>query len=148
MAAPNLPVGTVINAAPVTEPPVFAARHANLASADFGARVVSCSDDFFGEADRMLQSSESVFIVGKFDDHGKWVDGWETKRRRQGGHDHAVVRLGLPGVVKGLDIDTSHFTGNYPPAASVQACYCAGGADPGADADWVELLPATSLSGG
>lgn len=148
MAAPNLPAGTVINAAPVAELPAFAVRHANLASADFGARVVACSDDFFGEADRMLQSSESVFIVGKFDDHGKWVDGWETQRRRRGGHDHAVVRLGLPGVIKGLDIDTSHFTGNYPPAASVQGCYCAGEADPGEDASWTDIIPATPLSGG
>lgn len=148
MAAPNLPAGTIINAPPVAEPPAFALRHANLASADFGARVVACSDQFFGEADRMLQSSESVFIVGKFDDHGKWVDGWETRRRRRGGHDHAVVRLGLPGVVKGLDIDTSHFTGNYPPAASVQACHCPGGGDPGEDASWMEIVPATPLSGG
>src|SRR5690606_33046255 len=145
MAAPNLPEGTVINAPPVAEPPVFAVRYANLASADFGARVVSCSDDFFGAADRMLQASESIFIVGKFDDHGKWVDGWETRRRRSGGHDHAVVRLGLPGVIKGLDIDTSHFTGNYPPAASVHACYVAGDADPGDDASWTEIVSATSL---
>lgn len=148
MAAPNLPIGTVINAAPVAEPPEFALRYANLASADFGTRVVSCSDEFFGAVDRMLQSSESVFIVGKFDDHGKWVDGWETQRRRNGGHDYAVVRLGLPGVIKGLDIDTSHFTGNYPPAASVQACYCEGGTDPAADTAWTEILPAKSLSGG
>lgn len=148
MAAPNLPVGTVVNATPVTELPVFAVRHANLASADFGARVVSCSDEFFAAADRMLQSSEPVFIVGKFDDNGKWMDGWETKRRRQGGHDYAVVRLGLPGVVKGLDIDTSHFTGNYPPAASVQACYCEGGGDPTESTAWTDLLAATPLSGG
>src|SRR5690606_25770217 len=148
MAAPNLPAGTVINAAPVAELPDFAVRHPNLASADLGGRVVACSDDFFGAADRMLQSSESVFIVGKFDDHGKWVDGWETRRRRQGGHDHAIVRLGLPGVVKGLDIDTSHFTGNYPPPASVEGCYCAGGTDHTEDTRWAEILPATPLSGG
>lgn len=148
MAVPNLPAGTVVNAPLVTDPPSFAVRYANLASADFGARVVACTDDFFGEADRMLQSSDSVFIVGKFDDHGKWVDGWETQRRRQGGHDYAVVRLGLPGVVKGLDIDTSHFTGNFPPAASVHACYHSGEDAPGDHASWVEILPATALSGG
>src|SRR5690606_16101465 len=147
MAAPNLPVGTAVNA-PVVELPWFATRHANLASADFGAEVIDCSDEWFAAANRMLAASEPVFIVGKFDDNGKWMDGWETKRRRQGGHDYAVVRLGLPGVVKGLDIDTSHFTGNYPPAASVQACYCEGGADPADNTAWTDLLGATPLAGG
>jgi len=144
MATSNLPVGTVVNAAPV-DPPVFASRYANLASADFGAKVLSCSDEFFASAQRMLQSSEPVFIVGKFDDHGKWMDGWETQRRRNGGYDSAVIRLGLPGVIKGLDIDTSHFTGNFPPAASVQACKVSG--DPDEGTVWTELLPARSLKG-
>ena len=144
MAKPNLPTGTVVDADPV-DLPAFAIRHANLASADFGARVLSCSDEFFASADRMLQSSEPVFIVGKFDDHGKWMDGWETRRRRNGGYDHAVIRLGLPGVIKGLDINTSHFTGNFPPAASVQACSIAG--DPDDGTEWTEIVPARSLQG-
>ncbi|GAB2903932.1 allantoicase [Paralcaligenes ginsengisoli] len=144
MATPNLPAGTIVNA-PFVEPPAFATRYANLASADFGAKTLSCSDEFFAAADRMLQSSEPVFIVGKFDDHGKWMDGWETRRRRNGGHDSAVIRLGLPGAVKGLDIDTSHFTGNFPPAASVQACHSKG--DPDAGTQWTEIVAARSLSG-
>lgn len=148
MTVPTLPAGTVVNAPPVVDPPEFATRYANLASADFGATVVSCSDDFFGEAQRMLQASDSVFIVGKFDDHGKWVDGWETQRRRRGGNDHAIVRLGLPGVIKGFDIDTSHFTGNFPPAARVQACYHTGETEPDENAEWVDLIATTSLSGG
>ncbi len=120
MASPNLPVGTVIDA-PAVDLPAFATRHPNLASESLGARVLSCSDEFFACAQRMLQDSEPVFIVGKFDDHGKWMDGWETRRRRNGGNDHAIVKLGLPGTIKGLDINTSHFTGNFPPAASVAA---------------------------
>ncbi len=144
MAAPNLPAGTVLNA-PSVELPAFATRHANLASADFGATVVSCSDEWFAAANRMLQASEPVFVVGKFDDHGKWMDGWETRRKRHAGHDHAVVRLGLPGVIKGVDIDTSHFTGNFPPAASLQACYCS--TEPDQSTVWTELVPATSLAG-
>lgn len=144
MAAPNLPVGTAVNA-PVVELPWFATRHANLASADFGAEVIDCSDEWFAAANRMLAASEPVFIVGKFDDNGKWMDGWETRRRRDGGYDYAVIKLGLPGVIKGLDIDTTHFSGNYPPAASVQACYSPENA-PGQDAQWIELIPATALS--
>ncbi|NYT75808.1 allantoicase [Alcaligenaceae bacterium] len=144
MAKPNLPVGTVVDAPPV-DLPAFATRYANLASADFGTQVVSCSDEFFAAAERMLQSSEPVFIVGKFDDNGKWMDGWETRRRRHGGHDSAIIRLGLPGVIKGLDINTSHFTGNFPPAASVQACNIEG--DPDDSTSWTEIVAARSLNG-
>ncbi len=143
MVAPNLPVGTVLQSPPV-ELPAFATRYVNLAAGDIGAKVVECSDDFFGAAERMLGAGGSIFIVGKFDDHGKWVDGWETQRRRHGGHDYAVVELGWPGVIKGLDIDTSHFTGNYPQAASVQVCHCDG--EPGAGTEWTELVPAYGLS--
>lgn len=144
MASPNLPVGTIIDAAAV-DLPLFATRHPNLASADLGTRVISCTDEFFAGAERMVQASEPVFIVGKFDDHGKWMDGWETRRRRNGGYDHAIIELGLPGVIRGLDINTSHFTGNFPPAASVLACNSKG--DPDANTVWVELLPASSLNG-
>ena len=144
MAAPNLPAGTVLNA-PIVDLPEFASRYANLASADFGSTVSSCSDEWFADANRMLQAAEPIFIVGKFDGHGKWMDGWETRRKRDAGYDFAVVKLGLAGVIKGLDIDTSHFTGNFPPAASVQACRCDGLLDE--SADWVEILPAVSLSG-
>lgn len=144
MATPNLPVGTVIDA-PVAELPAFALRHPNLAGADQGTEIVSCTDEFFAVATRMLQTAEPVFIVGKFDDHGKWMDGWETRRRRNGGHDQAIIRLGLPGTIKGLDINTSHFTGNFPPAASVQACNS--DHTPDASTQWVEIVPATSLKG-
>jgi allantoicase len=144
MAMSPQPVGTVVHA-PAATLPAFATRYANLASADLGAKVLTCTDEFFASADRMLQSSEPVFVVGKFDDNGKWMDGWETKRRRNGGHDSAVIRLGLPGVIKGLDIDTSHFTGNFPPAVSLQACASQG--DPDASTSWTEILPARSLYG-
>jgi allantoicase len=90
------PSSAVLHAAPV-ELPDYARRYVNLADADFGARIVDCSDEWFAPAERMLQSASPVFLVGKFDDHGKWMDGWETQRRRNGGHDHAVIQLGLPG---------------------------------------------------
>lgn len=144
MAALNSPVGTVIHADP-TPLPDFATRHINLASADFGAKVVSCSNEFFGPAQRMLQSSEPVFVVGKFDDNGKWMDGWETQRKRTSGHDSAVIQLGIAGIITGLDIDTSHFTGNFPAAASVQVCHSQH--DPDQNTVWTELMPASSLAG-
>ena len=125
--------------------PDFIDQWINLAQPKLGARIVSCSDDFFAECSRMLQPQEPVWIDDKYDDHGKWMDGWETRRRRNGGYDHAIVRLGLPGEIKGVDIDTRFFTGNYPPAASLEACHCDG--DPGDDTTWVELIPSSSLRG-
>jgi allantoicase len=86
-----------------------------------------------------------VFIPGKYDENGKWMDGWESRRKRGEGHDHCVVRLGRPGTIVGVDIDTSHFTGNYPPAASLDACRCTG--DPTDKAGWTPLVPAHNLGG-
>ncbi len=87
----------------------------NLASRRLGAKVLEVSDDFFAEAKRMLQDSEPTFKPELFDEHGKWMDGWESRRRREPGHDYALVQLGTRGIVHGMDIDTRHFTGNYPP---------------------------------
>jgi allantoicase len=125
--------------------PDFIDQWINLAQPRLGAEIVSCSDDFFAECSRMLNPEAPQFIVGKFDDNGKWMDGWETRRRRNGGYDHAIVKLGLAGEIRGIDIDTTHFTGNYPPAASLEACYSAGAPD--ADSDWQTLIPSTSLQG-
>ena len=107
-------------------------------------RVTFATDDFFAAKERIIDPAEPVFIADKYDDHGKWMDGWESRRRRDSGHDYCVIRLGVPGVIHGFDIDTSHFTGNYPPQASIEAC--------SSDLEtpeegWVELLPMTELSG-
>ena len=125
--------------------PAFIDQWINLAQPRLGAEIVSCSDEFFAECSRMLEPQAPVFIDGKFDDNGKWMDGWETRRRRNGGYDNAIVKLGLAGEIKGIDIDTTHFTGNYPPAASLEACHCAGSPDAGTD--WTTLIPSTSLQG-
>jgi allantoicase len=94
----------------------------------------------------MLSPEPAVFIPGKYDDHGKWMDGWETGRRRSGGFDFCIVRLGLPGIIEVVDIDTSHFTGNFPPAASIDACSST--TDPMvAGTQWTNLVPPTSLKG-
>ena len=125
--------------------PDFVRRCVNLADPRIGAKAVSASDEFFAPKDRMLARDAAVFIPGKYDDNGKWMDGWETRRRRGPGHDSCVVRLGLPGAIRGFDIDTSHFTGNYPPAASIEGCLTEG--EPGAETEWVELLAPLKLAG-
>lgn len=110
-----------------------------------GTQVVAASDEFFGAKERLIDPAEPVFIADKYDDHGKWMDGWESRRKRTPGHDHCIVRLGIPGRVHGLDIDTRHFTGNYPPAASVDAC-CSDREIPD-DSSWYPLLERTELGG-
>jgi allantoicase len=133
---------------PVADPdaPEFTRNHVNLADARLGAVAVSCSDDFFAEMGRMLNPAPAVFVPGKYDANGKWMDGWESRRRRGGGHDWCIVRLARSGIVRGVDLDTSHFTGNYPPAASLEGCDMAEG-DPAADSEWFPLLPAVDLGG-
>jgi allantoicase len=125
--------------------PDFVNDWINLAQQRLGAEIVSCTDDFFAECSRMLEPQDPVFIDGKFDDNGKWMDGWETRRRRNGGYDHAIVKLGLAGIIKGVDIDTTHFTGNFPPAGSLDACQCDGA--PNDQTEWVNLIPSVSLKG-
>ena len=132
--------------APAVELPEFARARVNLADAAIGARAIDCSDEFFAPRERMLSPELPVFYPTRYDDHGKWMDGWETRRRRNGGHDWCVVRLALPGVIRGVDFDTSFFTGNYPPAASLEVCYSPD-SDPGRDTAWRTLVPATSLKG-
>ncbi|MEM7223325.1 MAG: allantoicase [Pseudomonadota bacterium] len=123
--------------------PAFARDAINLASPRLGAEAIFASDDFFAPKDRLLQDQAPVFIADKFDDHGKWMDGWESRRRRDAGHDHCIVRLGIQGEIEGVDIDTSHFTGNYPRAAALEACLSDG--PPDAETQWTEIVPATPL---
>jgi allantoicase len=120
-------------------------RFINLASAALGAKAISATDEFFGAKERMLSDEAPVFIPGKYDENGKWMDGWETRRRRGTGHDHCIVRLAVPGAIHAVDIDTTHFTGNYPYAASIEAAMT--GADPDDGTAWTEILAAHQLGG-
>lgn len=126
--------------------PDFVRRCVNLADARLGALALSCSDDFFAAKERMLNPAPAEFIEGKYDQNGKWMDGWESRRKRGPGHDWCVVRLARPGQVHGVDLDTRHFTGNFPPAASIEACHLFTG-DPNEDTAWFSLLPAVNLLG-
>ncbi|MEW5686831.1 MAG: allantoicase [Pseudomonadota bacterium] len=97
-------------------------RYVDLAQPRLGSEVVFATDDFFADKSRLISPADPVFIVGKYDDNGKWMDGWESRRKRIPGHDWCVIRLGVAGVVAGFEIDTSHFTGNYPPGAEIEVC--------------------------
>src|SRR5690606_22864681 len=115
----------------------------NLADERIGAKVLQCSDDFFAEAQRMLQFTAPIFVEDKFDDHGKWMDGWQTRRKRHAGYDWAIVKLGVAGKIRALDIDTTFFSGNYPASAAVEACYAP---DENLDqAEWHQILPNSIL---
>ena len=109
-----------------------------------GTRVTYVTDEFFGARDRLIDPQAPVFVDDKYDEHGKWMDGWESRRRRDGGHDYCVVRLGVPGIIHGFDVDTSYFTGNYPPHVSIEACVGEGDMP---EAGWVELVPKTDIAG-
>ncbi len=121
------------------EKPLFVRTGINLASAGLGARGLFATDQFFAPLGRMLADSEPVFVPDKFDENGKWMDGWETRRRRAGGHDHCIIKLATSGRILGFDIDTANFTGNYAPAVSVEACI--GEDDPDETTRWVTVLP-------
>ncbi len=120
--------------------------YVNLAQPRLGAEVVYATDDFFADKARLIDPAPAVFIPDKYDDNGKWMDGWESRRKRIPGHDWCIVRLGAPGLVAGFEIDTSHFTGNYPPGAEVEVCR-SDDAVPGEDAGWTKVTPRLALNG-
>jgi len=93
----------------------------DLASARLGGVAVLANDEFFAEKENLLKPVRGIFIPDKYTDRGKWMDGWESRRRRTPGHDWCIVQLGLRGIIKQVDIDTNHFLGNHPPFASLDA---------------------------
>ena len=94
----------------------------DLASERLGAAVIAANDEFFAPKEGLIKPGAPEWRDGVYTERGKWMDGWETRRRRTPGHDWAIVRLGLPGRVQGVVIDTSFYTGNYPEHASIDAC--------------------------
>jgi allantoicase len=127
---------------PVTDNPFRA--WIRLEQPRLGTRVTHASDEFFAAKERLIQPADPVFINDKYDDHGKWMDGWESRRRRTPGHDFCIIRLGVPGIVHGVDIDTRFFTGNFPPQASIDACVSD---DDVPETDWTEIVPVAELEG-
>jgi len=95
----------------------------NLADPRIGSKVIFKTDEFFAPAHRILKTDNPIFKEGLFDNHGKWMDGWETRRRRSKGNDYLILKLGKPGKIFNVDIDTTHFNGNQPTYASVDGCF-------------------------
>ena len=109
-----------------------------------GSQVTYATDEFFAAKERLIDPKDPVFIDDKYDDHGKWMDGWESRRKRIPGNDHCIIRLGVPGIVHGLNIDTSFFTGNFPPRVSIDACVSE---EDVPNDGWFEVLAVTDLAG-
>ena len=124
--------------------PPFVEKYINLASPRRGAAICSVSDEFFAPAKRMLSDETPVFIPHRYDEHGKWMDGWESRRKRTVGHDYCVLRI-CPGVIRGIAVDTRFFTGNYPPAAMIEVCNEK--IEPDENTLWTEIVPRTDLKG-
>jgi hypothetical protein len=123
----------------------------DLAAARLGGVALLANDEFFAEKENLLKPEKPIWIADKYTDRGKWMDGWESRRRRTPGHDWCVIRLGIPGVIRGVVVDTSFFTGNFPSHCSLDACAApadTSGQDLASErAAWVEVLSTTELLG-
>lgn len=123
----------------------------DLASERLGGAALFANDEFFAPKENLLKPAAPIFIEGKYTDLGKWMDGWESRRRRTPGFDWCLIRLGLPGIVRGVLVDTSFFRGNYPEECSIEACNVQGQPDVahllGKETEWREILPQSQLQG-
>ena len=121
----------------------------DLASERLGASVVYANDDYFAEKENLIKPAPAVWKEHEYTDRGKWMDGWESRRKRVPGHDFAILRLGARGVVRGVVVDTSFFRGNYPASCSIDGVSLRPDADLDTllAADWRELLPNSQLQG-
>lgn len=131
------------------ESPAFT-QLTDLAAERLGGKVLYATDDFFAEKENLIAPTRGVFIADKYTDRGKWMDGWESRRKRVPGHDWAVVQLATSGKIKGFDIDTNFFLGNHPPHASIEAIYLenAEGITDWDTLSWKEILPKSHLDAG
>jgi allantoicase len=126
-------------------------EHIDLAAERLGGRVIEANDEFFAPKENLLKAGAPIWIADKYTEVGKWMDGWETRRRRTPGYDWCIVKLGLPGRVHSVIVDTAHFKGNYPEQCELE--YCAADGDPSAKqltdiaTPWSTLLPKSPLAG-
>ncbi len=118
----------------------------NMAAEKLGAKTLSCSDDFFAPMENLIKDGRGIFIPDKYTENGKWMDGWESRRKRTPGHDWCILKLGASGVIKGFDVDTNHFLGNHPPHCSIEACNQ--DHDKFEETTWTEILAKSPLDPG
>jgi len=116
----------------------------DLASDFFGGKAIATSDDFFAPMENLIKTSDPVFIADKYTDRGKWMDGWESRRKRTPEYDWCIVRLGLPGVLRTIDVDTSYFIGNFPSHCSLDGS----SAEVPTEDNWTPVLGKVRLAGG
>lgn len=134
-----------------TKAPAFT-KLTDLAAERLGGKTLICSDDFFAEMENLLKPGRGIFIADKYTDRGKWMDGWESRRKRTEGHDWVIIKLATSGKISGVDIDTNHFLGNHPPFASIEALTNFN--NPSAkelasdSTRWTEILPKSPLNPG
>ncbi len=128
----------------------FSDQWINLAEERLGTKILYVTDDFFASADNLIKPGRGVFIEEKYTENGKWMDGWESRRKRTEGHDYCVLKLGLAGVIKGFDIDTNFFTGNHPDSVSLEACFSSVDSEEKLEkeVEWIEVLPRTKMNPG
>lgn len=135
----------------IKDAPVFT-QLTDLAAEKLGGKVLYCTDDFFAEKENLIKPGRGIFITDKYTDRGKWMDGWESRRKRTTGYDFAIVKLATPGIIAGVDIDTNFFLGNHPPHASLQAAKLSDNIlidDLASESEnWIEILPKSHLDAG
>ena len=127
----------------------------DLASEKLGGTVMAANDDFFAAKENLIKPAAPIWIEGKYTDDGKWMDGWESRRRRSPrldeDFDWCIIRLGMPGEIKGIVVDTAYFRGNFPSHCSLDACTVDGNADiyqlTDESTEWREILPTSNLHG-
>jgi allantoicase len=140
--APRNPPGRSMSQNDFTTLPDLAVRR-------LGGSVVAANDELFAERENLIKPEAPAYETYTFGHKGQVYDGWETRRRREPGHDWAIVRLGVAGVVCGVVVDTAHFKGNYPPEISVEGCSVEGYPTPDQleRADWATLVPRSAVRG-
>jgi len=119
----------------------------DLAAERLGGAVIAANDEFFAPKEGLIKAGPPEWREGVYTERGKWMDGWETRRRRTPGHDWAIIRLGVSGIVRGVVIDTSFYTGNYPESASIDASFLPSSRLPALPSAWKPLLKKTALKG-
>jgi allantoicase len=122
-------------------------RLPEMASRRMGGSVLWSNDELFAERENLIKPGEAMYQPHTFGHKGQIYDGWETRRRREPGHDQVIIRLGLPGIIRGVIVDTSWFTGNFPPFASVDACAVDDHPNPEEITGWETIVPKSPLRG-
>ena len=119
----------------------------DLLAESMGGQALATNDEFFAEASNLVKPGRGIFDPDRYTDRGKWMDGWESRRKRGPGYDWCILKLGVPGIIRGLDIDTNHFLGNHAPYASLGAAFLKPGQSLD-DAAWEEVLCQSALHAG